>query len=527
MTETVADGARENIREKRAEWKERNHVSNDNNTIVMNEEEKKKSLTLHEKEPEKETTVGQGVPNDPTLTVNEGGEKPQKLPPKIDGLMDDPDFGHFDDDDFKIQDGDIIEYLMKDVILDFSARQLNRLAAIPGIVTYELVTGGIKSIGKTCDNGKEAVKDEWYDFKKYVKNKFKRKNNSNNNGSGNSHAADTHSQSGQSIDAFLKEKLANNADLRKNIDKLDKNSQKLLTSLYAGIYYFDDETKQVTDIAKSKSFSYEDFTKRFKVDIEDAKNLREQGKGYTLKKMKENLGISDTAQDDELKQYCEECLKPQTYRNEDIINRHSEEWEDAFASAFDANKKYSSEHLLEHKLKLSDIDSKTSLIACNYALYKSMEVLRKENVSDLSNIPEGTLNEMNESWGKTFAVAKRDVLNAMKSDKSLDLNNLIQISEEMSNKSLELAQDNDTKTEVKDELHEKLTPKEKDKEPTTMGYEAKTHDYATNLHLSEQEKLKRKLEKLSERGKKGKGNGKGKYPHPSYNNKYNNKGRNR
>lgn len=501
MTET-ANEVRTSIKEQRdTKLPQREFASANNSNSV--------SLTLHEKEPEKETTVDQGVPNDPTLTVNEGGEKPQKLPPKIDGLMDDPDFGHFDDDDFKIQDGDIIEYLMKEVILDFSARQLNRLAAIPGIVTYELVTGGIKSIGKTRDNFKEAAKDEWYDFKKYVRNKFKRKNNSNNNGSGNSHAADTHSQSGQSIDAFLKEKLANNADLRKNIDKLDKNSQKLLTSLYAGIYYFDDETKQVTNIAKSKSLSYEDFAKRFKVDIKDAKNLREQGKEYTLKKMKENLGISDTAHDGELKQYCEECLKPQTYRNEDIISRHSEEWEDAFASAFDANKKYSSEHLLEHKLKLSDIDSKTSLIACNYALYKSMEVLRKENVSDLSNIPEGTLNEMNESWGKTFAVAKRDVLKAMKSDKSLDLNNLIQISEEMCNKSLELAQDNDTKTEVKDEFHEKLTPKEKDKEPKTMGDEAKTHDYATNLHLSKQEKLKLKLVELSEKRERGKGKGNG------------------
>lgn len=53
--------------------------------------------------------------------------------------MDDPDWGHKeDDDDFKIEQGDIIEYLMKDVILAGAAWGLNKTAGFVGSVTYEV-----------------------------------------------------------------------------------------------------------------------------------------------------------------------------------------------------------------------------------------------------------------------------------------------------------------------------------------------------------------------------------------------------
>jgi hypothetical protein len=56
--------------------------------------------------------------------------------------MDDPDWGHKDDDDFKIEQGDIIEYLMKDVILASAAWAGNRAAGLLGTVGYEVGRGG-------------------------------------------------------------------------------------------------------------------------------------------------------------------------------------------------------------------------------------------------------------------------------------------------------------------------------------------------------------------------------------------------
>jgi hypothetical protein len=56
--------------------------------------------------------------------------------------MDDPDWGYKDGDDFKIEQGDIIEYLMKDVILASAAWAGNRVAGFAGTLTYELGRGG-------------------------------------------------------------------------------------------------------------------------------------------------------------------------------------------------------------------------------------------------------------------------------------------------------------------------------------------------------------------------------------------------
>ena len=71
----------------------------------------------------------------------------------------DPDWGHLDDDKFKITDGDIIEYLMKEVILESAAWGLNKVAGVGGIVVYEVGTGVLGGIGKGIKWGYSATKD--------------------------------------------------------------------------------------------------------------------------------------------------------------------------------------------------------------------------------------------------------------------------------------------------------------------------------------------------------------------------------
>lgn len=58
------------------------------------------------------------------------------------GPMRDPDWGHKkDDDNFKIEQGDIIDYLMKEVILASAAWAGNKAAGFVGIVGYEIISG--------------------------------------------------------------------------------------------------------------------------------------------------------------------------------------------------------------------------------------------------------------------------------------------------------------------------------------------------------------------------------------------------
>lgn len=92
---------------------------------------------------------------------NARNEKTGKEPNKDEigrfkGLRDDPDWGHKkDDDDFKIEQGDIIEYLMKDVILASTAWAGNRVAGFAGNISYELLSCGTKEIlplGRTLKN---------------------------------------------------------------------------------------------------------------------------------------------------------------------------------------------------------------------------------------------------------------------------------------------------------------------------------------------------------------------------------------
>lgn len=101
------------------------------------------------------TTINQEEKETKVSEIEQSGTTPQEdnIPPvdpkkdidAVTGTIKDPqpptDWGHFDDDKFKIQDGDIIEYLMKEVILEGSAWCLNKVSGIVGVAAYEITRG--------------------------------------------------------------------------------------------------------------------------------------------------------------------------------------------------------------------------------------------------------------------------------------------------------------------------------------------------------------------------------------------------
>ena len=65
------------------------------------------------------------------------------------GRTEDPDWGHKkDDDNFKIEQGDIIDYLMKEVILASAAWAANKASGFVGIVSYEILSGAHRNVVK-------------------------------------------------------------------------------------------------------------------------------------------------------------------------------------------------------------------------------------------------------------------------------------------------------------------------------------------------------------------------------------------
>lgn len=84
------------------------------------------------------------------------------------GTMREPDWGHDKgDDDFKIQDGDIIQYLMKEVILSASAWATNRVTGFAGTFVYELGSGiyheGLPAYRKARNNIDQWWESLWED----------------------------------------------------------------------------------------------------------------------------------------------------------------------------------------------------------------------------------------------------------------------------------------------------------------------------------------------------------------------------
>lgn len=80
---------------------------------------------------------------------------------------DDPDWAKDDDsDNFKIEQGDIIEYLMKDFILASAAWAANKAAGLGGIVLYESASGIYKhTLRPAGQYAGKALSNQWNNFK--------------------------------------------------------------------------------------------------------------------------------------------------------------------------------------------------------------------------------------------------------------------------------------------------------------------------------------------------------------------------
>ena len=78
------------------------------------------------------------------------------------GFEDDPDWGYKkDDDNFKIEQGDIIDYLMKEVILSSAAWAGNKVAGLGGIILYEGLTYTERKLSPYCREKKLGLLRGW------------------------------------------------------------------------------------------------------------------------------------------------------------------------------------------------------------------------------------------------------------------------------------------------------------------------------------------------------------------------------
>ena len=90
----------------------------------------------------------------------------EKAPPKISPeKLKDPDFGKYDDDKQKISDGDIIDYMMKEWLLEGASWVMNKAGGLMGAFNYELLHGlskGAKSGGRTISRATRVAFDKFH-----------------------------------------------------------------------------------------------------------------------------------------------------------------------------------------------------------------------------------------------------------------------------------------------------------------------------------------------------------------------------
>lgn len=113
--------------------------------------------------------IKEAISRDPTLAnrIDEIKSNNQKELEDSAGRADtmrDPDWGHDKgDDDFKIQDGDIIQYLMKEVILSSAAWATNRVAGTAGTFVYELGSGFHRNVTSPLYKNACDAFGNWWD----------------------------------------------------------------------------------------------------------------------------------------------------------------------------------------------------------------------------------------------------------------------------------------------------------------------------------------------------------------------------
>lgn len=126
----------------------------DEEIMEITDEELKLAILaeIEQTDPQRSFTIKQKIDNNQKDLADKAG--------RFEGFMNDPDWGHDKgDDDFKIEQGDIIEYLMKDIILSTAAWAGNRVAGFAGTIAYETCAGIYHSI-------QPRWREKWHEWMK-------------------------------------------------------------------------------------------------------------------------------------------------------------------------------------------------------------------------------------------------------------------------------------------------------------------------------------------------------------------------
>lgn len=134
-----------------------------NDGITSHEENPQENgITAHEENPDNEQTDDN---SDDGNNPPSGGDENAEIP---DEPLNDPDWGSYDDDKIKIQDGDIIDYLMKEWILESAAWCINKSSGFLGAALYNISTRASNRIGASWKADKSELRRDLSDM--YHKN---------------------------------------------------------------------------------------------------------------------------------------------------------------------------------------------------------------------------------------------------------------------------------------------------------------------------------------------------------------------
>lgn len=304
-TESNVDylAARQEVAERRGKPEE-----NEDNQREFEKYLKGEENSLGVPPPEEEDVISENSENDPNSPSNNNnnGNGTNNDPARVKKNMPkDPDWGHFDDDKFKITDGDIIDFLMKEVILESTAWGLNKIAGIGGIVVYEVGTGLLSGVGKTIKEGWNLAKD--------VHGNFHADSTKENGNRTNSY--EEHQKSVKKLQKYIEsiDDIANN-----------KNAKEFLTlNRMIAKHYVRYVDGKLISVSNGQPVTNERFTKEYFTAVQ------KQADDFRLKRMKEELKLG-TIDDIKLRRYFFDKIK---YDNGDITEPPS----NPFAGKIDDN----------------------------------------------------------------------------------------------------------------------------------------------------------------------------------------------
>lgn len=434
------------------------------------------------------------------------------------GLRDDPDWGHKkDDDDFKIEQGDIIEYLMKDVILSSVAWAGNRVAGFAGTVSYELLSAGVKEIHPYGRKAKNKIVEGWSDLKQYIKDCFSG-NDQNPENPQNSESPQNPTPPQSNREEVLRNLTGifeqNTSAFKANIKAQQKileggpdiEKMQLLQHRVAkhfavlgddGILFEDGTTKPYAELCGSQ-MAPEALKKNLK-------NLQENFDEIQIKSMIRELGYENTP---EKQKEVRDWYKKSTNAIENGVKNKNPNISlpkpENFVTAYE-NAKKNAQLQLEMHPYTRILQAQTELFAEHYGRHKLLEELRKnpenETFTDLQKAAKFIAEQKQEARVifLTAEKARREGKTELNGQPLLSRESMIAEAEKLSNTSLTALEQNKTEPVKDSKLKPLLNQTKTTKEVEQSLYDAATQGSASeqyaaemhNLDLAEKEQITR------------------------------------